>query len=68
MKLIIIVGLLINQVSVELIDLLRRENCQRLMFVVNWMAPGGSPWKTPSSAVFGIYGVDGIITEFKISE
>ena len=35
-KLIIIVGqLIINRVSVELIDLLRTEHCHRLMFVVN---------------------------------
>ena len=34
-KLIIIVGLLINRVSVKLIDLLRTENCHRLTFVVN---------------------------------
>ena len=34
-KLIVIVGLLINRVSVKLIYLLRTENCHRLMFVVN---------------------------------
>ena len=69
---IIIVGLLINRVSVKLIDPLRTENCHRLMFVVNlsflrigWLRVALR--KSLSRACCVRYGVDGMIMEFKIS-
>ena len=67
-KLIIIVGLLTNRVSVELIDLLRTENCHRLMLVMNlsflrigWLSVKDSE---PAGACRVRYGMDGIIMEF----
>ena len=58
-----------NRVSVKLIDLLRTENCNRLMFVVNlsFLRIGCQALRERLRACRVRYGMDEIIMEFKIS-